>query len=306
VWWDFRREEDPEAPTTVERPFPSQASDPTPAPGSSGIPDRGSVRESSPVSASSAPGGGRAPKTGVGALHELLGTSNALVVSGRESRSGRPLAVFGPQTGYFSPQILMDSTCTRPGVRRGRARTPAARRSPESTVRTARARPCYAWSATSAGQDIVDTFALELCGPGGVQARSYRYRGRCHRIETLRRDNQSPSTLACQCPPGRETLTTGRTKLGLVVGRGRIGGKPMLYVSLRSTYFHEADSAVGFVDYHNAPERMRSASDFQRAASRSASRSTGFANRRSIAYFNSGNNPVRRRGSTTTSRCGRA
>ena len=25
----------------------------------------------------------------------------------------------------------------------------------------------YAWSATSAGQDIIDTFALELCEPGG-------------------------------------------------------------------------------------------------------------------------------------------
>ena len=28
----------------------------------------------------------------------------------------------------------------------------------------------YAWSATSAGQDIVDTFAVKLCEPGGGTA----------------------------------------------------------------------------------------------------------------------------------------
>src|SRR5437764_13475913 len=31
--------------------------------------------------------------------------SNALVVSGAHTKSGRPIAVFGPQTGYFVPQL---------------------------------------------------------------------------------------------------------------------------------------------------------------------------------------------------------
>ena len=32
--------------------------------------------------------------------------SNALVVNGSQTRSGHPIAVFGPQVSYFAPQIL--------------------------------------------------------------------------------------------------------------------------------------------------------------------------------------------------------
>ena len=42
--------------------------------------------------------------------------SNALLVSARESRSGHPLAVFGPQTGYFAPQILMEQEFHAPNM----------------------------------------------------------------------------------------------------------------------------------------------------------------------------------------------
>ena len=39
----------------------------------------------------------------------------------------------------------------------------------------------YAWSATSAGQDIIDTFAVELCEPDGsaptIDSTHYRFRG---------------------------------------------------------------------------------------------------------------------------------
>ena len=39
----------------------------------------------------------------------------------------------------------------------------------------------YAWSATSAGQDITDTFAVPLCDPGGgkptIDSTYYVYRG---------------------------------------------------------------------------------------------------------------------------------
>ena len=50
--------------------------------------------------------------------------SNALLVSARESASGRPLAVFGPQTAYFSPQVLMEMDVHAPGHRRPRRRLP--------------------------------------------------------------------------------------------------------------------------------------------------------------------------------------
>src|SRR5439155_8465774 len=42
--------------------------------------------------------------------------SNALVVGASRSATGHPLAVFGPQVGYFSPQILMEMEVHAPGV----------------------------------------------------------------------------------------------------------------------------------------------------------------------------------------------
>src|SRR5207237_9020107 len=83
--------------------------------------------------------------------------SNALVVSGALSRSGHPLAVFGPQTGYFAPQILMEQDLHAPagpgapGVEARGASFPGV----NLYVQLGRGRD-YSWSATSAGQDIVD------------------------------------------------------------------------------------------------------------------------------------------------------
>src|SRR5213078_61040 len=50
------------------------------------------------------------------------GMSNAAVISGAKTASGHPVAVFGPQTGYFSPQLLMLEELEGPGlsVRGGR------------------------------------------------------------------------------------------------------------------------------------------------------------------------------------------
>ena len=79
----------------------------------------------------------------------------------------------------------------------------------------------YAWSATSAGQDIIDTFAVPLC-----DATHYRFRGQCLPIEVLERKNAWTPNLADQTPAGSETLHAERTKLGLVAGRGTYKGKP--------------------------------------------------------------------------------
>ena len=299
VFSDFRRAEDPEAPTTTRRAFPYSTPDESPDPGSTAMPSPGTVKKANPVAATTAPqgeGGG----TGLGALGALGGASNALLVSGKESRSGRPVAVFGPQTGYFTPQLLMELDLHAPRTAAGPAidARGATFAGVNLYIQLGRGRD-YAWSATSAGQDIVDTFALELCGPGGIKAESYMYRGRCTPIEKVKRNNTWPSTPACQCPPGTETLSTDRTKLGLGVGRAMLGRKPVIYVSLRSTYFHEADSAIGFADF-NSPDRVKSAATYQKAASLIGFTFNWFyADKRDVTYFSSGNNPERARGIDT-------
>ena len=49
-------------------------------------------------------------------LKHKHGMSNALVVSGAHTASGHPVAVFGPQTGYFAPQLLMLEELQGPGI----------------------------------------------------------------------------------------------------------------------------------------------------------------------------------------------
>jgi acyl-homoserine lactone acylase PvdQ len=222
--------------------------------------------------------------------------SNALVVSARESQSGHPLAVFGPQTGYFAPQILMEQDVHSPGIDARGAAFPGV----NVVVQLGRGRD-YAWSATSAGQDIIDTFAVDLCNPQGggpatLGSTGYRFRGRCLPFEVLERENQWFPSAADQTPPGSEKLRAERTKLGLVVAKATVKGKPVAYTQLRSTYFHEADSAVGFLRF-NSPNLMRNAKDFQRAAHQIGYTFNWlYVDDKQVAYFNSGDNPVRAAG----------
>ena len=302
VWSDFRSAEDPEAPVTTGGAFPYLARPDNPAGDSSALPKQGSVQ----ASASASSGGlGGLPAGPLGRLSVPRSTSNALLVSGAESQSGRPLAVFGPQTGYFAPQLLMELDIHAPaaGGKQGIDARGAAFAGVNLYVQLGRGRD-YAWSATSAGQDNTDTFALELCRRPGDPANpplgeysGYVYRGECEPFETLTRQNSWTQEAPAEPPaPGSDTLITRRTKLGLEIARARLNDAeetPVVYVRLRSTYMHEADSAAGFVDF-NDPELMRNPEAFRRAADKIGfTFNWFFINARDIAYFNSGWNPER-------------
>ncbi len=296
VFDDFRNAEDPEAPTTIDQPFPYEAPPEHPAAESLAVPDDGTVVKTDVVR-SAGRRGRRGGIFGKGAVFPE-GASNSLVVSGAESESGRPVAVFGPQVGYFAPQILQELEMHAPASAAGPAIDARGASFPGVNlyIQLGRGRD-YAWSATSAGQDIVDTFALDLCEPGGgtpsLDSTHYRYRGQCKPFETLTRTNQWVPNAADSSLPGTETLQANRTELGIETARGKVGGTPVVYTQLRSTYQHELDSARGFLDF-NTPDRMESPAEFQKAASRIGfTFNWFFANRKDIAYFNSGDNPQR-------------
>jgi acyl-homoserine lactone acylase PvdQ len=270
VWHDFRSAEDPEAPTTISRRFPYEQ--PPKHPRGVALPDAGSVTDLHTADPSTT-------KTRVtpGAM------SNALLVSGRLTRSGKPVAVFGPQTAYFAPEILMEQDVHAPTLDARGVAFPGT----NLYVQLGRGRD-YAWSATSAGQDITDTFALPLC-----DQTHYRFKGKCEQIETLTRANSWSPTLADSTPAGTDTFTAERTKLGIVTARARIKGKPVIYTRMRTTYGHETDSGLGF-SYFNDPGKVHDAKSFQRAASLIGYTFNWFyVDSRKIAYFNSGFNPRR-------------
>ena len=271
VWADFRTAEDPEAPVTVagKKRFPYRVEPRRLRSGGSALPDRGTVKRIS-VSDDADAAAARTSRSDSGLDGLLSGFphqgSNALLVSGRESESGKPLAVFGPQTAYFAPQLLMDVDVHGPGID-ARGATFAGI---SLYVLLGRGRD-YAWSATSAGQDIIDTFAVPLCEPDGsaptIDSMHYRFRGQCVAIDVLEKTNSWTPSPADDTPPGSETLHAERTQLGLVTARANVRGRPVAYTKLRSTYFHEADSALGFVEL-NDPGKIRGPEDFKRAASK--------------------------------------
>jgi acyl-homoserine lactone acylase PvdQ len=289
AWRDFRRMDDPEAPTTVSSTFgsfdyPKQR-------GSSGVamPDPGSLVDP-PNSGSSAI---TASTTGfLDGLRSMTGASNALLVSAAKSESGHPVAVMGPQVSYFMPEILMEEDLHGPDIDANGAAFPGV----NLYVELGRGQD-FAWSATSAGQDIIDTFAEKLCEPDGsqptVQSTHYMYKGECLPMDILTRVNNITPNPGDPSPPETFTLEAQRTVHGIVYKRGTVDGQPVAFVRERSTYFHEADSARAFAEL-NEPSKVQNVQDFQHVMSKiNFTFNWFYADDKDIGYFNSGDNPVR-------------
>lgn len=309
VWADFRSAEDRETPTTVRGDRFPYRKPPRKVRGVA-LPDRGTtVREPLIVDSSGSGGSVRseAEREALPDIGDLLRSlrltdtsSNALLVSGRESESGNPIAVMGPQVSYFTPEILVEQDVHAPAGPEGPAIDARGAAFPGTNlyVQLGHGRN-YAWSATSASQDIVDTFAVRLCEPDGsapsLDSMHYRHRGQCKPFEVLERTNSWTPTLGDSTPAGSETLRALRSDLGLVSHRAMIRGKPHAYTRLRATYFHEVDSAVGFAEFNN-PRAMATPKRFRQSASKiEYTFNWLYLNRDQIAFFNSGANPKRNR-----------
>ncbi len=224
------------------------------------------------------------------------GMSNALLVSGAHTESGNPVAVMGPQTGYFSPQLLMLQELQGPGISaRG-----ASFAGVSFYVQMGRGVD-YAWSATSAGQDITDTFAVELCETDGSEpstaSRAYvDSEGECTDLEALSVSNDWTPTIADGTAAGGYTLTSLRSEFGLVRSFATVDGSPVAFTELRSTYMREVDSILGFQQF-NDPGAVTSAETFtQAAADIGYAFNWHYVDDADIAFINSGANPVRSEG----------
>jgi hypothetical protein len=118
-------------------------------------------------------------------------------------------------------------------------------------------------------------------------------------MEKLERTNSwGPTASEPETPPGNETLTVYRTVHGIVYARGTVGGKAVAFASARTTYFHEADSAVGFSEF-NEPGFMTSPKRFQEAASNiNFGFNWSYVDSENIAYYLSGGLPQRAKGTS--------
>ncbi|NED72166.1 penicillin acylase family protein [Streptomyces sp. SID9944] len=293
VWESFRERNDPEAVLTLHdgQSFPYAAKPANPK--GQALPDAGSVTDEPLVydrTGSAATGAAKSATT-TAAKSTLSsakrGMSNALVVSGAHTASGHPVAVFGPQTGYFAPQLLLLQEIQGPGISaRG-----ASFAGLSMYVELGRGQD-YSWSATTSGQDIIDTYAVELC----QDDHHYLYHGACTAMEQVQQANSWKPTVADGTAAGSYTMRVWRTKYGPVQYRATVGGKKVAYTTLRSSYLHEADSIIGF-QMLNDPDYVKGPADFQKAAQHiNFTFNWFYADSRHTAYYNSGDNPVRASG----------
>ncbi|MFF2133264.1 penicillin acylase family protein [Streptomyces olivochromogenes] len=291
VWESFRERNDPEAVLTVHNgeSFP-YASKPDTAQGEA-LPDTGTVTQE-PLVYDRTGSAATATSTSATAAATTLtsakrGMSNALVVSGKYTASGHPIAVFGPQTGYFAPQLLMLQEIQGPGLSaRG-----ASFAGLSMYVELGRGQD-YSWSATTSGQDIIDTYAVELC----QDDYHYLYHGTCTAMDKVERTNSWKPTTADGTAAGSYRMQVYRTKYGPVEYRATVGGKKVAYTTLRSSYMHEADSIIGF-QMLNDPDYVKSPGTFQSAVQHiNYTFNWFYADSSHTAYYNSGDNPVRAAG----------
>ena len=299
IFNDLRSANDPEASTTASTRFPWGEDLGRVNKASIAIPDRPETQPARAARQSSESGVIDGP-FGPIRLAFPAGMSNAILVDAAHSKSKRPIAVMGPQTGYWSPQILMELDVHGPGIDARGVGFPGI----SLYILLGRGQD-YAWSATSAGGDIVDTFAEELCNPDGgevdPESTFYMKKGECVEMYT-RTDTWAAKPTAGGLPggPSEESvqveMTTQRTDDGLVQSRGTVGGKPVAFVHRRSTWGGEVDSALTYVELMDG-DKINSAADFRTAFQRfNFTFNWFYVDDKQIAWQLGGKHPLRAKG----------
>jgi acyl-homoserine lactone acylase PvdQ len=292
AWEGFRSKNDPEAPTTISKPYPYETRSAFAKKGLA-LPEPKSIYEP-PVAYGAAATSGNSGLNTIGGrlargLEEAGHASNWELVSKKNSADGHPIAVMGPQVGYYVPQILMEEDLHGPGIDARGAAFPGV----NLYVELGHGRD-YAWSATTATSDNVDTFAEVLC----KDKFHYLYKGKCLAMEKLSKtESWTPNTID-PTKAGSQTLTAYRTVHGIVFARGKADGKKVAFVHARSTYFHEADSVIGFGQL-NEPGVVTGVKGFKKAVSNiNFLFNWSYVDSNHIAYALSGAMPQRARGTS--------
>jgi acyl-homoserine lactone acylase PvdQ len=297
VFEDFRERDDPTAPATTARRFPFDQPGP-PSPKAVAIPDPGSVRPMGAVltAAVGAHAGSRPSRTLVlSAPAEPPMHSSALMIDASRSKSGHPLALMGPQLGFFSPEALVEMDVHGPGINVSGVMLPGV-----FLVIMGRG-PDFAWSATTATTDDTDEFVEKLCNADGSRATMssdhYLYRGRC--IPLVRREQvmttPGPNGLSPTQLPETVTFELERSVHGPIQARATVHGQPVAIALARSSYFHDLDGAESFDLLSTG--RVHDAAEFQRAMARvDLGFNWFYADDRSVSFVQSGWYPHRARG----------
>jgi len=270
VFRDLREVNDPEAPVTTTKPFPYDQVPTGPTPGSLVI-DHGSIGASA-VAASAAAKASRRK------------ASNFLLVANKLSLDKHPLAVMGPQLGYFYPEIVMQADLHGGGID---AQGIVAPISPYVFIGRGRD---FAWSLTSAGSQNTMQFLEELCNPDKSsptrESDHYVYKGECIAMTTV-----DAGELGESGSQKAHEVFFKETVHGPVSGTVTVGGKPYAIAKDRSTRGREPAGELAFSDldsnFVHSPEQF-----FEAANELETTFNMAYLDSKQIAYFSTGRLPI--------------
>ncbi|SFT05524.1 penicillin acylase family protein [Marininema halotolerans] len=318
IWAEFHSANDKEAPVTTQQSFPYN-NHPSPDPKSTAVLDLSTVN--STLSQLKKPKPIADGPFGPMNLRTPESMSNAILVGKEHTQAGKPIAVFGPQTGYFNPQLLIEMDIKGPGIQsRGVAFAGI-----NLYNQMGRGKD-FAWSATSSEADNTDQWILKLCEPDGkepsMQSDHYLYKGQCIPMETFTHsqsmkvlDKKKPTSIKKLFKRWRHTspkkafnkikgdthskLTTQKTTVqrsvyGPVIARGTVDKKPVAITLQRSTYQNELGSTFGFKKLNDPDYMKMGSSAFLKAVDGIDFTFNWFyINNKDIAYKHSGLLPIR-------------
>jgi acyl-homoserine lactone acylase PvdQ len=201
-------------------------------------------------------------------------TSNFLLVGASRSATGHPLFVGGPQIGYTYPGLTLEADISYPGVQARGATSPGF----AGNILIGRGQD-YAWSLTSAGSDLIDTYVETLCGGSKTK---YRYKGKCLKMGTVDAGTIKGS--------GRVKYST--TVHGPVTGYAKVAGKTVAVSRKRASFGQDILWQLGFRALTTG--EVKSAQTLRDALATSPfTFNVGYADDRDIAMYSAGKLPKR-------------
>ncbi|MGH7438219.1 MAG: penicillin acylase family protein, partial [Polyangiaceae bacterium] len=334
LWRDFRHADDPDATRTIAASFAQSPpkldeSCPHALPPGAAIWDPGTMRTLSVFDTGSSTGQSirrpwpvaldpvRGAKAGLRAAGMALpdSMSNFIAVTASQTTDGHPIAVMGPQTSYFVPQLLWEvavrSTGGTPldlderGVVFGQ--------SPYVNIGHT---PSFAWSATSGGSDLIDVRVSKTCNLNGSAtsldasgfpvADGYLFDAgdgkgpSCRRFYTRTDSWTSSPTAASDAAGGSATaeMVTRhvlRTHYGNVFATATVGGAPVVLSRQRSTFRAELHTTLPFALVGTS--KVHDASSFQKVFNGvTGTFNWLYVDSKDVAYVHSGLYPERATG----------
>jgi acyl-homoserine lactone acylase PvdQ len=270
VFRDLREVNDPEAPTTISKPFPYDQVPTGSTPGAAVI-DPGSTSTSA-VAANSA------------LLASRRKSSNFLVVGSEDTADGHPLGVMGPQLGYFYPELVMQADMHGPGLDAEGALAPIA---PYIIVGRG---SDFAWSLTSAEGENTQQFLEKLCNPDKSpptrESHYYEYKGECIPMKFF----DAGLVGAGEGEPARE-LTFWESVHGPISGTVTIHGEPYAIANARTTRGREPAGEIAFSDLNS--DKVHSPQEFFKAANKlETTFNMDYLDSKHTAYFSTGRLPI--------------